>query len=118
MLQTASLVAAVAVLLANSASGHAPRTTGWQKGATPEGVTAFDVGYEIDGLSYTGYVAFPTAAAGVVPGTMIAHQVRDGEMRAGGFFPPSLLPSLPPVVRARRHGEDACGRGSATTGLW
>jgi dienelactone hydrolase len=59
------------------ASSHAPRTTGWVKPPTPDGVTAYDFEYQIDGASYTGYVAFPTSALPsppAVPGVLVAHQ--------------------------------------------
>ena len=65
------------VLLALQAHAHMPRTTGWVKPPTPDGVTACDFSYEIDGAPYTGYAAFPAAAAGeaaALPGVLVAHQ--------------------------------------------
>ena len=44
-----------------SVNAHGARSS-WQKPPTPAGVTAHDVEYELDGQSYTGYVAYPSAA--------------------------------------------------------
>jgi len=56
-------------------NGHGTRS-GWVKPPTPAGVTGNDFQYEMDGSSYTGYVAFPTQfdKTSLVKGTLLAHQ--------------------------------------------
>ena len=59
-----------------SVNAHGARSS-WQKPPTPAGVTAHDVEYELDGQSYTGYVAYPSAtpdAEAPLPGVLVAHQ--------------------------------------------
>jgi hypothetical protein len=66
----------LALLLAGQASAHGPRSA-WVKPPTPEGVTAADVEYFVDGNSYTGYVAFRSGGDTTdapTPGTLLAHQ--------------------------------------------
>ena len=78
-----------------SVSAHGARSS-WQKPPTPAGVTAHDVEYELDGRPYTGYVAYPSAAAASpLPGVLVAHQwmglgameqFRAEEMATFGYF--------------------------------
>ena len=104
---------------------HGPRV-GWVKPATPEGVTAYDVQYELDGQSYTGYVAYPDDSIvepfepmAEVPGVLIAHQWY-GLGEFGGSNNTSLMSAALPCAQPfclttlpmttthcprRRHGE-------------
>ena len=80
-----------------SVNAHGARSS-WQKPPTPAGVTAHDVEYELDGQSYTGYVAYPSAtpdAEAPLPGVLVAHQwmglgameqFRAEEMATFGYF--------------------------------
>lgn len=69
------LVAIWSSLLPWAVCAHGPRKVGWVKPPTPAGVSARDYVYAVDGLSYTGYLAFPTTGnPSPQPATLLAHQ--------------------------------------------